>query len=211
MKLPLAGLLFFALVALGAHAQPNDTDRVVIRFSLLGPIDFLDNNFTPGVEYKLNGRWSVGLDAGYIFASNYISESKRTSGVLLRPFVRLYPNGSGGFFLQGELHYKRARYAIQDWVGRAPVNGIPSYEEYTTFGYIKRVIGAQCRVGRQFILSRDDRLKLEFSIGLGVRFKKSYVKDGVYAINDFFNFRNVDPNRGLPAIPLAFHLCYQLK
>jgi len=211
MNLSLAGFLLFALLAVEANAQPTDTGNVVIRFNPFGTIDFLDNNFTPGVEYKLNKRWSVGLDAGYVFTSNYIPESKRAGGVLLRPFVRVYPNSSLGLFLQGELHYKRVRYSIEDFLGRAPVNGIPSYEEFTRFGYIKRVIGAQVRVGRQFYLTDDERLRLEFSIGLGVRFKKSYVKDGVYAINDFFGIRNVDANQGLPAVPMAFHLTYQLK
>ncbi len=189
----------------------SDTGKIVARFNFLGLVDIMDHNFTPGIEYNINKRWSTGLDAGYIFASGYIADAKVASGAILRPFARIYFNGSMGIFLQGEFQYKRVGYKITDWVGRAPVNGVPAYEEFTTFRYIKRTLGGNVRLGRRFYLSGDHRLTTEFTIGIGARVKKSFVKDGVYTINDFFGFRNVAPNKALPVFPLSFNICYRLK
>ena len=203
--------MFFCLGGSSSFSQSDSPQKILVRFSPLGVIDFLDHNLTPGIEYRMYGRWAAGLDAGYIFASDYIAKNKGTAGVLMRPYVRFYPKSSSGLFLHAEFHYKRVRYRLEDWLGKAPVNGIPTYEEFTTFSYVKRVTGANLRIGGELFLSPNKRLRSEVTVGFGVRFKKSLVRDGVYTIGDIFNVRNVDPKKALPAIPLNFTMSYQLR
>jgi hypothetical protein len=68
--------LFFCLGGSSSFSQSASPGKMLVRFSPLGMIDFLDHNITPGIEFRMYGRWAVGLDAGYIFASKYVAQTK---------------------------------------------------------------------------------------------------------------------------------------
>ncbi|MGN6530814.1 MAG: hypothetical protein ACTHK0_03555 [Ginsengibacter sp.] len=101
---------------------------ITARLNFTGLLDGYDQNISVGAENRFSEHWSTGSDVAYIFNSGYLSESHSSSGFILRPFVRYYPeNGRYGFFEAG-FHYKHVAYKITDWVGKDDVNGQPSYQ-----------------------------------------------------------------------------------
>jgi hypothetical protein len=171
--------LFLLLVAVRgngqfimAQAMQGNTGKLYLRHVPSGLIDFLDGNINLGSEYRFNGTWSATLDAGAIFYSQYFANSKKTRGILLRPGVRIYPGKYKDYFVELQLHYKQVMYHITDWIERDLVNGVPSYEELTTFRYQKRVWGVHIMGGIKEYLGSNHRLSIEVYLGLGVHFKK---------------------------------------
>lgn len=183
--------------------------KLSLRFNFLGLIDGFDYNLTLGVERRFHPNWSAGTDAGWIFYSNYIQNTKGSNGFILRPFIRYYPRMRNSFW-EAELHYKYVSYKIEDWIGRAPVNNVPAYSEYTTFNLNKYAWGFHLKWGLQANLSRDKRFKFEFSTGLGLRFKRHNVPGGVYNSMGVINNITNDTYVGA-VIPLTGRLVYVLK
>ena len=111
------------------YVQEADTiKKVTVRFNFLGIADPYDENASFGGEFKFASQWSAGTDLGYIFSSKYISDAQKSSGYILRPFIRFYPDKRRGF-LEVQLHYKCASYQITDWLGKDVNNGQAAYEE----------------------------------------------------------------------------------
>lgn len=179
------------------------------RLNFLGLLDGLDQNVSIGGEYLFNPHWSAGLDIGYIFSSEYLSENRQGSGVIIRPFVRYYPGDSRIFFWQGEIHYKYVRYKLTDWLGKDMVNGFPSYEELTTFNYIKKVYGFHIKAGRSYNLSTNKKLKLELYIGLGYRWKNQGSEEGSYFRSRTFMSNIYEPRFNSLVVPMGARLVYK--
>lgn len=211
----LLAAVFFLTVSCQAFSQSNKdvvpTQKLFVRFNLLGIADVLDENFCIGLEHRFHPNWAIGADAGWIFFSRYISQSKGANGVLARPFIRYYPSKNGGGFIEAELHYKYVSYKIQDWVGREPVNNIPTYQEYTTFHYKKNAAGIHIKGGFQADIGRDGKFKLELTGGVGVRWKWQGVKDALYN-RQIGNGGNIySPKYFGPVVPMNMRLLYVLQ
>ena len=192
--------------------KPGTVGRMIgIRFNVTGLADFFDQNISFGGEYKFAPLWSAGTDVGYVFHSNYLSESKFTSGIILRPFIRYYLDKDGRGFLEGQIHYKKVSYEITDWIGRDVSNGVPAYEEYTSFKYRKRVFDLRINIGDNVSLSRDEKLMLEPYIGIGVRFKKQGVDGSVYQRGNRWLGKLYDEKYSSVVLPLGLRLVYQVR
>jgi hypothetical protein len=146
--------LSLLLVAAAGNAQlfssktwQGDTGKINLRLNLPGLIDVLDGNASVGGEMRFNKTWSVIMDASYIFYSAYLNNVERTSGIVLRPGVRLYAGKYRNVFIDLQFHYKGVRYNVNDWLGKDMVNNVATYQERTTFQDRKRVYGGHIIVG----------------------------------------------------------------
>lgn len=203
--------VFSLVVFIGAFSQSEESKQpgnVFVRFNFLGLLDVVDQNLSTGIEYRFRPQWSTGSDVAWIFNSRYFYEGKSANGFLVRPFIRYYPRKNGVGFLEAELHYKFVSYKIEDWVGRNPVNGVPSYQEFARFNYNKDAIGIHFKGGTQVDLSRDKRLRLEFIFGIGVRWKWQGAKNVVY---ENFGWELDNQNRSFPVVPCTIRLIYSVK
>lgn len=191
--------------------QEADTaKKVTVRFNFLGVGDPYDENASFGGEYRFAPQWSAGSDGAYIFSSKYISNAEKTSGFILRPFVRYYPNKRKGF-LEVQLHYKYASYQITDWLGKDVNNGQAAYEEYTSFQFRKKAWGVHLIGGSSANLTENKRLRMEFYIGLGVRYKKQYVPHGIYLHQNGTFVELYNPHYNTVVLPIGVRLVYDLK
>src|SRR5688572_24232604 len=136
--------LLMLLAAVAGNAQyitdqlmQTGTGKLYLRHNPLGLIDFLDGNITFGGEYRFNDTWSATLDAGGILYSQYFPKTRKATGILLRPGVRIYPGKYKDYFVDLQFHYKQVMYNIKDWIDRDVVNGVATYEELKTFRYRK--------------------------------------------------------------------------
>ena len=189
----------------------DTSKKITGRFNVLGMLDPYDENFSIGAEYKFATHWSSGADVAYIFNSAYLSDSKHCQGFILRPFIRFYPNTSRRGYFEVELHHKHVAYQLTDWLGKDVVDGVPSYEEYTTFHYIKNAYGVNIKFGTWSDLTNDKRLRLEYHIGLGLRFKKQHSANGSYTADTGFFTELYKPDYATPVLPMGIRLVYDLK
>lgn len=220
-------LCLFLLLAAGAgNAQmfasklPRiDSGKVFLRFNPIGLIDLLDENFTVGGEYRFSDTWSFIMDAGYIFKSQYIGTSEKTSGVLLRPGLRNYTGKSKDFFFDLQFHYKDVMYHVNDWIQRDVVNGASSYEERTTFRFRKQVYGVNLMGGGREFLTKDHRLFFEVVAGIGIHYKVTgvykeanslYEDPFALVVNRKENLKT--PARNVvPALPVTIRVVFKLR
>ena len=194
-----------------ANIENNNFQKDVIgRVNFLGILDGYDHNISLGAEYRLHPTWSVGLDAGYIFQSDYIAENKGVSGIILRPFLRHYFKENRKGFVEAHIHFKAVRYKVSDWIGKDVVEGVPSYEEFTTFHYNKKIFGISFILGRSFnLVNKNDQVKLEPYFGLGIRIKSQRSKDGLYSPRN--NWLNVfEPNYNYMGVLTGIRLTVKL-
>lgn len=180
---------------------------LLARFNFPGIIDPIDHNLSFGAEYIFHPKYSVGMDAAWIFASGYIYDDKRTNGILLRPFFRYYPHAQSNFFIEAEGHYKYASYSLEDWLGKEPENGVPAYQVFTKFQYIKQVAGIHILTGTRFYISKNHLLSMEATAGLGVRWKWQAAKNGIYRPAIF----DVNLSGFTTVVPVNVRLCYSFK
>jgi hypothetical protein len=212
-------LLFFITIITSTASRTQSSDdaeinfakQMTARFNFTGLADPYDANASLGAEYKFAAQWSAGSDVGYIFSSEYVADNKRTTGFIVRPFLRFYPNAERKIFLEMQLHYKYASYQLKDWLGKDVVDGVPSYEEYTTFHFIKKAMGIHFNVGTSANLSRNKKLRLEFYIGLGVRHKKQYADKGAYIRERGWFVDLYQPDYSTLVMPMGVRLVYDLK
>ena len=206
--------LFSSKVAL------NDTGKIYLRFSAFGLIDVLDGNFTVGGEYRFNKSWSVTMDAGYIFYSRYVIKSDRSGGILLRSGIRKYAGKKLDYFFELQFHYKEVMYHVNDWIERDVVDGMSAYEQLTTFRYLKRVFGVQVLSGGKEFLTRDHRLFLEVTAGLGLHYKitgpyhennSRYEDPYALVVNSKENLSTPPTRTVVPALPINIRLVYRLR
>ena len=189
----------------------DTAQKITGRFNFMGLGDPYDENASLGGEYKFDAHWSAGSDVGYIFNSEYLSDSKRTQGFMVRPFIRFYPNIERRGYYEVQVHYKYVSYELTDWLGKDVVDGIPSYEEYTTFHFIKKAWGFHVNAGSSANLSRNKSLRIEYYIGLGVRFKKQYANKGTYSRQKGFFIELYNPQYTMVVLPMGMRLVYDLK
>src|SRR5215218_2788993 len=108
-----------------------------------------------GAEHRLNNRLSLVLDAGYIFHSYYFQDNvpNSTSGFTVRPAVKYYGKRNPHTSFLFQIAYKQVNYKITDWLGKACVAGIPSYEQLQEFTYRKKVLSFNMMAGQLYRLS----------------------------------------------------------
>ena len=185
--------------------------ELIGRVNFPGILDAYDRNISLGAEYQFNPQWSAGIDAGYIFQSEYIKNNKGTRGMLLRPFMRYYFKEKRTGYLEAHLHYKTVAYKVKDWIGRDFTNGIPAYEELSTFDFNKKVFGISVIIGDKFNMSKDNQtLKLEPYIGLGARFKKQEAENGSFTPSNNWLIPETDPEFTYLAILMGMRLTFKL-
>ncbi len=214
IKKYLAAICLFIVcnIATGQSLKSNFSEnKITGRFNALGILDLLDANISLGAECRFNEHWSTGSDAAYIFSSDYLSESKVANGFIVRPFIRYYPKKNRYDFFEAELHYKFVAYQITDWLGKDAVNGVPAYEVFTTFNYKKKVYGLSIKAGSQENLSKDKRLRFEFYIGLGYRYKEQGAGDDIYDRRNGTLLHVYDPTYSSISIPLGIRFLYDIK
>jgi hypothetical protein len=196
----------------------GDTGKINLRINALGLLDLIDGNVSVGGEYRFNKTWAVIMDAGYIPYSIYSSRTGKTSGVLLRPGIRLYGGKLRSVTLDLQLHYKGVRYHIDDWLDKGVVNNVPTYQERKIFQVQKRVYGAQFMVGGKEFLSDDYRWFLEFYIGFGLHYKEEWLRvsepDEQYNMGTTF-FRTILTQQRstmlVPAVPGFIRLVHTIR
>ena len=186
--------------------------KILLRFNVLGLADPLDQNLSFGFEDHFHPNWSAGTDAAWVFNTNTVDHLKGVNGFVARPFIRYYPKMHNSFW-EAELHYKYVSYKIEDWLGRIPVNNIPTYLEFTTFNLQKQAAGIHIKWGFQSNLSRNQKLKFEYVTGIGVRFKWNKVDDGIYTIRrGIININNLSTGTYVsPVFLVNLRLVYALK
>lgn len=201
-----------------------DTGIINLRHNPLGWADLLDGNCTLGAEYRFNRSWSGTMDAGFIFYSGYVPHTRYTTGMLLRPGIRVYPGRFKDYFFDLQLHYKEVTYHLKDWIERDVVQGVASYEELTKFRYKKRVMGMHFMGGVKQYFTNNRRFFMEIYLGFSVHFKKEgpyqQPHDSRYDQN-FVIFgpsnNSWDPNTDntrkliVPAVPGGLRISYRLR
>lgn len=191
----------------------EDTGKIYLRGNPLGILDPLDGNLTLGGEYRFNDTWAVTLDAGAIFYSLYFINAKKTTGILLRPAIRVYPNRWKDFFIDLQLNYKDVNYWVKDWVQKDVVANVASYEEHKIFRYKKKVMGGQIVLGFRDYFTRNNRFYFEGYMGVGVRYKD----EGVYKEPTSRYNRGIRINRTMngtswvPSVPVGIRFVYLIK
>src|SRR6478672_9113548 len=115
--IPVIFLLTISHVYAQQFSDTLDRGTNFIRFNPLNLTDVSEPNISFGAERRITDNISLALDAGYIVYSNRFHDLGRSSGFIVRPAVRYFPNKSRIFF-EGELHYKQATHHLHDWIGR---------------------------------------------------------------------------------------------
>lgn len=203
MKLILTLLL--AAATLSLTAQTNRGPVVYKQAISLSPLALADIDHTVMLtgEYRPNPKVGLLVDAGYIFASEYRSNIKRTAGFNIRPAVRMYHGRRNRGYLQAQAFYKMADYTLNDWIGKDCVDGVPAYQKLEDFTYRKNVMGFNIIAGGVLPLSPSHKWLVDLYGGLGFRSKKHKVvnePDGCYDLNTggFFNFEVDGTSISLP-------------
>ncbi len=214
MKLTVHFTLLLLLFPVFVSAQDTVAfkPRLNAHFNFLGLLDVFDGNISAGGEYIFRSQWSAGLDAAYIFYSDYV-QSKNVSGFIARPFVRYYTKPTQKTFFQFEIHYKHVGYSgLEDWVERDIVNGVPAYQEYIKYKWKKTVAGMNFEYGNRSALSRNHKLNLETYIGLGLRWRNQGADESYFPqAKTIFN-GSVDAGKETQfVIPMGFRLVYLIK
>ncbi len=185
--------------------------NIIVRVNFAGLLDFYDQNISLGAEYPFNPQWSAGIDAGYIFQSEYIRENTGVKGMILRPFIRYYFKEKRTGFLEANLHYKNVVYKVKDWIGRDITNGIPAYEELSIFDFNKNVYGINVVIGNKWNLDKkNNRIKLEPYAGLGARIRRQKSGNGSFAFNNNWFSPDFEPKFSYLAILMGMRLTFKL-
>lgn len=148
------------------------------RWAAFGFLNLADPNFTLGAEYAYGRAKSIGLDLGYIYASNTNTWANPTKadGLLLRLAHRWYVSrGNSPLYLEAELFAKTVKMQPEErWVNRGVVAGIPSYEQLMMVRSRKQVASFGPRFGQHIALGRNGIWGAEWAIGTGIRYRKIF-------------------------------------
>ncbi len=192
-------------------APVNFRTAVSFNPTVLAPID---NTIMPGVEHRLQNRFALLLDAGYIVGSGYFSSNvlRGVKGFALRPALKLYSKTGKRHFYQLQISYKQVDYELYDWLGKACVGGIPSYEQLQPFIYRKKTVSFNAMTGYIFRLS--DSFLLELYTGLGIKIKDQRPTENraCYRNNERdFIYSQFRPHSVAPTFPLGVKLMVPLS
>ena len=197
-------------------APAGDRYKASVRFNFAGLADPIDNNISFGGEMFFHPDWSLTTDLAYIEYSSYFSEVKHASGYIIKPAVRYYPSSlrhTG--FLEAVLFYKKVNYCLHDWLGKDCVDDVPTYYHHQDFAYNKRVAGFNLQFGVQPALSRNNLLRLEAYLGLGIRIRQQDVAGGKNCCyNNELEFGDVNGHSGfsiLSSLPIGVRLVYCIR
>jgi hypothetical protein len=197
----------------------KDSGKIYVRFSPIGLVDLLDENFTIGGEYRINSSWSAIMDAGFIFYSKYMRNCEKATGVLLRPGVRKYAGERRAYFFDLQFHFKQVMYHVNDWIEREVVDEAAAYDQLTKFRYRKQVFGVHLMGGGKEYLTKDHRLLLEIVAGVGIHYK---ITGPYHEVNSRFEDpfaltvnrkNNLSPvaRTVVPALPVNVRLVFTLR
>lgn len=195
------------------------TKPEIFRFKTavsLNPTVLLATDLTAmvGAEHRLPHRLAVVLDAGYIFDTYYIQtpEMKGVSGFQLRPGLKWYNKRQKGFF-QFQVAYKQVDYKMDDWLGKACVDGVPAYEQWQRFTYRKTALSFNVLAGELFRIT--DNVLLELYAGLGVKIKnqRPTEKDACYRNNwgEAFVFNTFQEHTVTANLPIGIKVLVPIK
>jgi hypothetical protein len=187
------------------------TGSTLLRFNIINLVDVSEPNISFGAERRISGRLSLALDAGYIVHSQRFHDIGRSSGFIIRPAVRYFPEKSR-IFLEAEVHYKQHTHHIHDWIGRDVVAGVPAYQEYKEFRLRKQVIGPHFKFGT--LIPVNNRFWFEFYVGVGIHFRKYSVvgeKNVVYTFNQDLQTVTTGDSKTLVAVPVGWRILYRLR
>lgn len=212
--------LLLMMAVLAGNAQSGirrelraDTGKLYLRCSPPGLIDPFDGNINLGGEYRFNDTWAATLDAGYIMYSVYLAHIKRTSGVIFRPGIRVYPTRWKDFFIDLQFHYKHVNYRVKDWLEKDVVANVASYEEYKVFKYKKKVIGCHLSAGIRNYFTDNRRFYIEGYLGVGIHYKEGSVHNEPNSRyeneTNIYNTRN--GSHIVPALPGGIRIVYLLR
>jgi hypothetical protein len=184
-----------------------------IRLNPTGLLDFVETNLSVGYEYRFSEDWALAGDLAWVFYSRYFEHTKRANGFIFRPAIRRYIGWRKNGFLDTEFHYKYAVSLIEDWLGRGCVNGVASYEEFTTFYYRRQSIGSNLKIGAQSSISRNNKFWIEYYLGLGLRWNFENVLNEPnccykYATNVTGGL--TEDGRFTMAVPIGLRILYKL-
>lgn len=174
------------------------------------------NNISFGGEIFLHPNWSLTTDLAYIEYSSYFSQTKHTSGYIIKPVVRYYPSSlRHTAFLEAVFFCKKAGYRLRDWLGKDCVNGTASYLQYKDFSYNKRVAGFNMQCGVQTGLSRNKLLRFEAYMGLGIRTRQQGLtgeENSCYNVErEFGDVNGCSGTSILFSLPLGMRLAYCIR
>jgi hypothetical protein len=182
-----------------------------LRFNVANLADVSEPNISFGFDRRISNHVSLAMDAGYIIMSQRFNDLGRSSGFIIRPAVRYFPD-KGKIFFEAELHYKQHTHHIHDWIGRDIAGGVAAYEEYKEFRLRKQVIGMHLKFGR--LMPVTNRLWLEFYIGVGPHFRKFTIveqKGLVYNFELLYENVTTGETERLVAIPMGCRILYRIR
>jgi hypothetical protein len=194
----------------------NAAGEFSVKFSPLAVADIFDGNLSAGAEYRLSNKWSVNMEAGWIFYSLYAQRTRRTNGIILRPSIRLYLGQSELFFLELQGHYKYVSYDIKDTLFYDASGSTPAYGLDTTFKFNRKVLGFHFTGGIKVPLTNDRRLSMEFYLGLGMHYKwQTYFRHpkSVYRAEDKNRIIRIHDMNGAGGIafPAGIRFVYRIR
>jgi hypothetical protein len=206
-------LLLSCTCAQAQRTSPFPEQTTFLRFNFLGLVDPSDMYAGFGAERMVKPSVAVSADLGYIYFSNQYPNAKSATGFIVRPAIRYY-TGQRTLFFEGELQFKMVTNRIEDWLGKNAVNGVPGYEEFTTFRYRRNVSGFHIKCGRVLPITADRKLWWEVYAGIGLRRYSYKVLDNprsVYEYETWFGGRQRDEVNFAIAVPFGVRLLWKAR
>lgn len=209
-------LLLFLSAAIVASAQNKKQPVVYKKAISLSPLALADMDHTLMLtgEYRLHNKLALLVDAGYIFASEYFSQERKTWGYNIRPAIRMYYGKRNKGYLQAQAFHKSVTYTLHDWLGQNCVNGVPTYEKLQEFDFRKNVTGFHLTAGAVLPLTQSHKWLIDLYGGIGFRSKKHHLvnqPDACYNLvgTALFNFQMDDVTTA--SLPLGVRITYVLE
>lgn len=198
--------------ALNRQLRQAEEDKLYLSASPLGILDPYDTNLMLGAEYCLTPIVSLRADMGYIFHSAHFIRAFKTQGVVFRPMIRIHSmrrDARSSFDIV--LHYKYVKSTQEDWLGHIPVNGVPSYSEFTEFDVIRSRGGLMLFYNHRIPLFEGARSYIEFYGGAGIKFRNNvYVKERPNSIYLRHPFQTEAQRQPSLTIQMGLRLVYKL-
>lgn len=217
MKTVLVLLLVFPFLLQAQKNHPFTEAKEAISFSPLA-LAQIDYTALFGYENKLRNKLYFSMEAGYIFASGYVSNmndrSQRGRGFLLRPSIKWFLSTNNKFYLQPQVFYKQVTHKLHDWLGKNAVNGVPSYEQMQDFRYRRKVVGFNTVAGFALPLDQHRNGYIDFYFGLGFRVKKNLVvgePNSVYQESSVSFIAGGFASGIFPSLPAGMRLVYAIR
>lgn len=188
-----------------------DQDKLHLSLNPLGVLfDFIDTNITLGAEYYLTPKVSVRADMGYIYHSAYYVKAIKARGFIFRPMIRLYSMRKARSSFDLSFHYKYVKSTQDDWLGRLPVNGVPSYSEFTEFDIIRSRWGVMLFYNYRTRRFANNRCYVEFYWGVGLKSRVNvYLKDQPKSIYRLIEDSGPSSLQTIPTLQMGLRVVYK--